>query len=121
MIISLKRTMNNQDADAVFGELYLDNNIECLTLERLSKLIPPGTYPISFYFSPHNHLLVPLLNNVPGRTEIEIHPADTPDQLEGCIAVGTVHNQDSIANSRFAFTQLMSKIANLDGLSITIS
>jgi hypothetical protein len=120
MILSLKRLMNNQEADAVFGELYIDNELECLTLERLSKLIPQGTYPISFYFSPHNNLLVPLLT-VPNRTFVEIHPANTPDQLEGCIAVGTVHNQDSIANSRYAFTQLMSKIATHDDLTIEIS
>lgn len=109
MMIKVKRQSRCLDTDAVFGELYLDSELICLTLERLSKLIPAGTYPVSFYFSPHNQVQVPLLT-VPGREYIEIHPANYPYQLEGCIAVGTTHNQDSVSNSRFAFALLMSKL-----------
>ena len=106
--------------DAQFGELSIDGVFECLTLERLSKLIPLGTFPVSFYLSPHNHLLVPLLT-VPGRCWIEIHPANYPAQLEGCIAVGSGSNQDSISNSRYAFDMLMVKIGNESDLTLTIS
>ena len=120
MNIKINRIQKNGNTDAVFGELYLNGQFECLTLERFSKLIPEGTYRISFYFSPHNQLLVPLLQNVPQRDHIEIHPANYPAQLEGCITVGTTHNQDSISNSRFAFFQLMEKIHGQSDLQLTV-
>jgi len=120
MKILVKRTQKIPENDAIFGELYIDDTIECLTLERLSKSIPVGIYPISLYFSPHNHCQVPLLENVPERSNIEIHVANYPAQLEGCIAVGTTHNQEALSNSRFAFNQLMSQIVP-DGLTVEIS
>lgn len=119
MKLTLVRTKASPEADAIFGELRIEEELECLTLERMSTLIPPGLYPITFYLSPHNRLLVPLLT-VPGREWIEIHPANYPAQLEGCIAVGTSHNQDSICNSRFAFSALMAKLDGMESVSIEI-
>jgi len=119
MKLRLNRIKEYPDNDAVFGELNINGVFDCLTLERLSKIIPAGTYEVSFYFSPHNQIQVPLLK-VPNREYIEIHPANYPTQLQGCIAVGTVHNQDSISNSRFAFSQLMAKIQEQSDISIDV-
>jgi Family of unknown function (DUF5675) len=119
MLLNLQRDQINEDADSVFGQLSIDDVFECLTLERLSKIIPAGTYPIQFYFSPHNQLLVPQIL-VPNREYIEIHPANYATQLLGCVAPGTVHNQNAISNSRFAFSQLMAKIRDQSEISILI-
>jgi len=120
MILQLKRTQSYPENDAQFGELYIDDNLECLTLERISKIIPSGIYPVSFYFSPHNQSLVPLLT-VPNREYIEIHVANYPTELLGCIAVGQTHNDQALSNSRLAFNDLMDKIKDQDGLMIEIS
>ena len=120
MKFELKRTVNYPANDCQFGEIYVDDQLVCLCLERLSKLIPVGIYPVSFYFSPHNQLLVPLLT-VPSREYIEIHPANYPAQLEGCIAPCQTHTEDAGSNSRFAFEQLMNLIKDQDGLRLEVS
>lgn len=120
MLFELRRISRNKESDAQFGEIWIDGELQCLSLERLSTLIPLGSFPVSFYFSPHNHLTVPLLI-VPDRTYIEMHPANYPAQLEGCIAPCQTHNQDSGSNSHFAFEGLMSKIQNQENLSLVVS
>ncbi len=56
--------------------------------------------------SPHFGFVTPHLT-VPGRTYIEIHPANYPAQLEGCLAVGSSIDNDTLDNSRAAFDRLM--------------
>lgn len=109
MKIELIRTKESPEHDSVFGELYVNSQYECVSLERLSVMIREGTYPISLYFSPHFQRRLPLLD-VPGREYIEIHPANWAYQLKGCVAPGMTSNQDSISNSLFAFNRLMNKI-----------
>lgn len=108
--LTLLRTSENKDTDCTFGRLDIEGLFQCVTLERRSVKIPIGTYPIEFTWSPHFNLNLPLLDSVPGRSAIRIHAANYPAQLEGCIAVGTTHNQDSLSNSRFALAQLLPQI-----------
>ena len=114
--LTLKRQKPDPNHDVVFGELYINGVFECYTLEQYSHLIDTGTYPITVYFSPHRQFEVLLLHQVPGHTYIEIHPANYPYQLKGCLAVGTAHNQDALANSRFAFDHLIKKTKAATGL-----
>ena len=78
--------------------------------------IPPGKYKWKRYLSPHRGFEVILLENVPGRNFIEIHPANYVSQLRGCIAPGLTFgdiNGDSIIdvkNSRTAFNKIMESI-----------
>jgi hypothetical protein len=65
--------------------------------------ILPGTYEVQTDFSPHFNKIMPILLNVPGRSEIRIHPANWPSQLEGCIAIGLKEDKDAIENSVAAF------------------
>jgi hypothetical protein len=53
--------------------------------------IPEGTYTAGFYESERFGRTVLLLEGVPGRTYIEIHPANAPHQLDGCIAPGETY------------------------------
>lgn len=75
-------------------------------MERTAVCILEGTYPARREMSPHFGFVTPHLT-VPNRTYIEIHPANYPLQLEGCIAVGTTIDHDTLDNSRAAFGRLM--------------
>lgn len=104
-LIHLKRI--DATDHGVFGHLEWDN-FDCVTLERHDTLIPEGTYKVTLYDSPKNGCKVPLLS-VPGRTMIEIHPANWEKQLEGCIAVGENREGYAIEHSKDTFHQMMSK------------
>lgn len=121
MQIKIIRINQNGDNDT-FGELALNSEFECYTLERTDKLVPTGVYPISLYFSPKHQFLVPLLNGVPDRSFIEIHPANFASQLEGCIAIGTNLELNAIDNSKEAFKKLMEKVkqAIAEGESVSL-
>jgi len=55
------------------------NNISC---------VPRGCYPLVWEYSEHFHRNLWELKNVPGRSEVKIHPANRPEELKGCIALG---------------------------------
>jgi hypothetical protein len=97
-----------------FGVLFVDGEFYCFTLENTVKIIPTGIYGIEFYDSPKNHRIVPLLQYVPDREYIEIHPANYPWELEGCIGVGTSIATMMLADSKIAFNKLMQKIKPTD-------
>lgn len=60
--------------------------------------IPPGTYPVTLKFSPKFQRMMPLILDVPGRTSILIHPANSVTELEGCVAIGAARivGKDSV-------------------------
>jgi hypothetical protein len=116
------------------GELFIGEDFQCFTLE-LPELYenkanvpqktccPTGIYEIELYPSPHFKRLVPLLKRVPGRSSIEIHIANEPEQLRGCIAVGQYRGRDYIGQSKAAFDPLFEKIqfAIASGELVTIT
>lgn len=90
--------------------------------EKKVSCIPIGKYLVfprsSEKFGQHY-----LLNNVPGRDLILIHPGNTPKDTEGCILVGkdfiAARASDlTIVNSRAALNSLLK--ACPDGLSLEI-
>ena len=111
------------------GTLSIDGKFECFTLERPSEqsggpapfCIPVGTYGIDWFDSPHFQTIVPLLKDVPGRTQIEIHPSNWISDLLGCIAVGETQSEGYVGESRAAFLALMDKIKDQEGLTIEIT
>ena len=70
------------------GELYVNSEHECFTLENRADAIPAGMYPVTLYFSPHFQRPMPMLQGVPGRSFIEIHYGNFPSNYQGCIGVG---------------------------------
>jgi hypothetical protein len=50
--------------------------------------VPDGRYKLVFEYSPRFRRKLWELKNVPGRSEIKIHPANHTGQLHGCIALG---------------------------------
>jgi len=126
MLIMVNRTKKSHDG--LFGQLMLDwHPFTCVTLENLAKSIPAGVYTLDFTYSPHfnrvmPHIIVPSRDSVAGGDAgIRIHWANFPAQLDGCIAVGTAVNGDSIDQSLVPFNQLF-KILNMQaGIKIQVN
>ena len=81
---------------------WLDNrrNISC---------IPLGEYECHREKSARFGRVLYELHDVPGRSELKIHPANKPEQLQGCIALGTVlgHASMPVLMSREAERKLV--------------
>jgi hypothetical protein len=100
--------------------------------------IPVGTYQVllqpSSKFQELWHLpeppLIPHLQNVPDFDAIEIHPANYPSDLLGCIGVGSSHVEEyldprtglrggAVFGSDDCFSDLMQKMRGADSISIS--
>lgn len=110
MILTIQRTLKN--SKAIIGKLSIDGVFECYTLEGPTVDIPAGSYSMEVTYSPHFGCVLPLLDAVPGRSAIRIHPGNTEKDTEGCILVGTRHTDTALEQSRLAFSLLFGKISN---------
>lgn len=79
---------------ATYGEILI-SGVKFVTIERgwhrnrpFVSCIPAGVYTCDFVFSPKFKRKTYLLNGVFRRTEIRIHPANLPEEVEGCIGLG---------------------------------
>lgn len=77
---------------ALPGEMTVDGQHACWTLENYPDRIPAGRYKVTLYPSPHFGRFMPLLEDVPGRSDIEIHWGTFPQNYKGCIGVGTTQD-----------------------------
>lgn len=110
MLITVTRT--NKTQDGIFGNLSADaSSFKCLTEENLVLAIPPGIYDVLFMWSNNFQQIMPHVI-VPNRTAIEIHWANWPKQLEGCLALGTQEelDQDMIEQSKIAWTAFVQQV-----------
>lgn len=104
---------------AIMGTLFISDQFFCYTLENEADAIELGRYQVVInksqrsvqgkLWSPKDNLL-PELVGVEGRDGIRIHAGDTKDDVEGCIAVGLVKQDDAIFNSRTALALIMVKL-----------
>lgn len=111
--------VNSGKTTGTIGVMVEENKeIAFTTMERTNKIIPGGTYEVTYTNSvkfsgraPYkNYKGVPLLN-VPGRTGIRIHIGNFPFDVEGCIAIGLGAASKSISFSRDAYIRLMDFVA----------
>lgn len=79
------------------------------TLENTKKLIPKGTYPLSFTYSPKFKCALPLIS-VPKRVGIRIHSGNTYKDSTGCVLVGLSQSNRIITRSREAYKILTTYI-----------
>lgn len=126
MLITVQR--KTKTSDGIFGQLTLDwNPFTCVTLENLAKSIPAGLYDVNFTYSPHfnrvmPHIIVPSRDQLAGGDAgIRVHWANFPAQLEGCIAVGTMVDGDSIDESLVPFNQLYAILNMQAGIKIQVN
>ena len=102
-----KLIRNAPEGKAVTGKLYrtshyynkrLDKLVErlhyiCDTLENADYLVPALIYRVTVTQSPKFRRLLPLLNQVPGRTGIRVHRGTKPEHSLGCILVSADNEQ----------------------------
>ena len=114
--------------------MFVNGSLFCVTLERPAApfgdphpCIPAGEYRIALYHSPHFGRMMPLLEDVPGRSGIEIHWGNFVTDFEGCIGVGASRStlqggKPAIWNSAATFDRLFGAIltAQADGITIAI-
>lgn len=118
---------------ATIGELYLNGEFQCYTLEDVVRsgpkvhghtAIPEGRYRVEITWSPRFKRMLPLLYDVPGFEGIRIHPGNTDRDTEGCILVGEGVDigGESIVRSRPAFVALLDKLVTAydEGLEVWI-
>lgn len=118
MLITVYRT--NKTTDGIFGHLTTDRDpFRCMTLENLTTVIPAGVYDILFMWSEHFQQIMPHVM-VPGRTSIEIHWANWPKQLDGCLALGMEKSfsQDMVTQSKDAWIGFVKAISDQPALKI---
>jgi hypothetical protein len=116
--MELTLTRKYKGPDCVIGELYLNGNFECYTLEDVERpkkipgitAIPKGTYEVVIDFSKRFRKLMPRLLKVPEFEGILIHSGNYASDTEGCILVGKVKEDHSIGYSRDAFERLFPKL-----------
>ena len=127
---------------ATIGDLAIDGQHECVTLEDCVRevagrpvstwkipgktAIPVGRYRVVIDFSNRFQRLMPHVLDVPGFTGIRIHKGNTDRDTEGCILLGLIVASPSmIQQSTLAFNIFFTKLqAALDSGSevwITIS
>jgi Family of unknown function (DUF5675) len=146
MHITIVRSKALSNSTGTFGHLFIDGVPFCATCEQAwndnkpnISCIPVGEYKLFPYDSPahgptvvfHNPALaiygtpstVPA--GVVGRTLCEIHNANWPFQLKGCVAVGSAiadiaPNGQGVISSVATYQALMMKLGNRLGLTATI-
>jgi hypothetical protein len=110
---------------SVPGELFFGGEHEAFTLERIAVVIPSGVYKLGLYPSPHFNRLMPILLDVPGRSDILLHWGNYPQNSDGCILVGEQRDlaSEEIFSTREAFNELFPLIqagVNTEGCEIEI-
>jgi hypothetical protein len=106
----LKVVRTSKTIDGIFGQLFINDVFECDTVESLVHALPANTYSLSLYNSPDHGCVCPLLDtSAIGRTYCEIHIANYPSQLLGCIGLGESLDGDGVDSSGVAFEAFMKK------------
>jgi hypothetical protein len=127
--MKLKLVRDSSTDDTTIGNLYIENEWFCFTLEdkvREKKIygetaIPAGTYKVVITWSPRFKRQLPLLVDVPGFDGIRIHPGNTHKDTEGCILVGEYVEGEFLYKSKIAFDRLYTiLIKSKDSITIEI-
>ena len=86
----------SKDGKAVRGRLRFEGQ-EYATLENADYIIPVGIYAISVTWSPRFKRMLPLVEQVPGRSGIRFHRGTRPEHSKGCILVSATMEQELTA------------------------
>lgn len=97
------------DAVATSGELLIDGQHECYTLEPATP-IDAGTYDLTIDWSNRFQRRMPHVNNVPGHTGIRIHWGNWSRDTKDCTLVGQTKGTDFVGHSVDEFNILFQKL-----------
>lgn len=108
------------------GYLAVDGETICHALElpnadnvQYISSIPAGEYDTTLRYDKADHWRLQL-KKVPGRTGVQIHIANEPDELQGCIAVGLSLQDDlcGLIDSDKAYSALKQAIYGPENVSV---
>ena len=129
-MINLLLIRNTFSKESTIGELFLDGERICDTLEnswqdnqRNISCIPEGIYPVRLRLpreSASRDYLHLLVQEVPNRDFILVHRGNFPSQTQGCLLVGLGTEQDVVHNSVLAMDLLIKEILHLGGENINL-
>ena len=91
---------NQPKGTAITGRLVINGRYFCNTLERVGYQIPALCYPVRVTMSPRFKRLLPIVQNVPGRSGIRIHRGSKPEHSSGCVLVVADNKNDNTDNLR---------------------
>jgi len=143
--VKLKLLRNRFNKEYTAGQLYVDDDYFCFTLEDEVRepygwskedgvpieqwkvhgetAIPRGIYKVTFENSPHFGPDTLTIHNVPGFTKIRIHSGNTEKDTEGCIIVGYRITDRGVivpGTTRTALADLKKKLKGQDDITIQI-
>ena len=96
MLIRLIR--NQPKGTAITGRLVINGRYFCNTLERVGYQIPALCYPIRVTMSPKFRRLLPIVQNVPGRSGIRFHRGTKPQHSTGCVLLPDREIENKLTN-----------------------
>ena len=129
-LINLLLIRNKFSENSVIGELFLNGERMCDTLEnpwinnkKNVSCIPRGEYKVRLRLPRESatrdyiHLLV---EDVENRSYILFHRGNTAKDTRGCILVGLGSQQDVVHNSLLAMDLLIKEVIHLGGENINL-
>ena len=94
----LELIRNKPHGSAITGRLVIDGRWFCNTLERVGYQIPPLCYHLAVTMSPKFRRLLPIVQNVPGRSGIRFHVGKVPKHSTGCILLPDRETENKFTN-----------------------
>jgi len=119
--MNLKLTRKDFTDNSTIGDLYIDTEWFCYTLEDTLRepgekvagktAIPAGVYRVVIDFSNRFQKNMPHILDVPGFEGIRIHAGNTAAHTEGCPLLGMTKAKDFIGKSKLAFEAFMPRLS----------
>ena len=95
-MVTIRLTRISREGKAVRGCLRMEGQ-EIATLENADYIIPVGIYEVRVTYSPRFKRMLPLVEQVPGRSGIRFHRGTKPEHSKGCILVSAANEQQITA------------------------
>ena len=128
--MNLKLTRKEFTTESTIGQLEIDGNFFCYTLEDVVRdknndgdlddkgeekvygktAIPKGKYEVIINYSERFKQQMPLLLNVKGFEGIRIHKGNSAVDTHGCILLGKSKSKDFIGMSNLAYNEFMTAL-----------
>ena len=95
-MVTIRLTRISREGKAVRGIMRV-NGRDIATLENADYIIPVGIYEVRVTYSPRFKRMLPLVEQVPGRSGIRFHRGAKPEHSKGCILVRASNEQQITA------------------------
>jgi len=129
--MELKVTRRLNSEKSCIGELYIDGEFFCNTLEDRVReegvkvqgqtAIPAGRYKVIADWSNRFQKIMPHILAVPGFEGIRIHCGNSDKDTSGCLLLGLYTGEDNfISQSRDTFYNFKEKILGQENVFITL-